>query len=57
MNSLKRNKKSFKVYVVVPLLPGFDRINAIKAVQYYNLRSINLGEYSIYSYLKKAGLF
>ena len=44
------------MYVFVPLLPGFDRINAIKAVQYYNLRSINIGEYSIYSYLKKAGV-
>ena len=44
------------MYIFVPLLPGFDRINAIKAVQYYNLRSINIGDYSIYKYLKKAGV-
>lgn len=40
----------------MPLLPGFDRINAIKAVQYYNLRSINIGEHSIYKYLKRHGI-
>ena len=40
----------------MPLLPGFDRINAIKAVQYYNLRSINIGDYSIYKHLKKYGI-
>jgi len=41
---------------VLPLLPGFDSQNAIQAVQYYNLRSIKLGEYSIYNELKKAGI-
>ena len=40
----------------MPLLPGFDSLNAIQAVQYYNLRSINLGEYSIFQSLKKAGI-
>ena len=40
----------------MPLLPGFDRLNAIKAIQYYNLRSINIGEYSIYHYLKNQGV-
>jgi phospholipase D1/2 len=40
----------------LPLLPGFDRLNAIKAIQYYNLRSINIGEYSIYHYLKNHGV-
>ena len=52
-----RAKKNFRVYVVLPLLPGFDSFNAIQAVQYYNLRSIRLGEYSIYSELNKAGKF
>ncbi len=37
-------------------MPGFDRLNAIKAIQYYNLRSINIGEYSIYHYLKIQGV-
>ncbi len=40
----------------MPLLPGFDRINTIKAVQYYNLRSIKFGEYSIYKELQRAGI-
>ena len=40
----------------MPLLPGFDNLNAIQAIQYFNLRSINLGEYSIYSELTKAGI-
>jgi phospholipase D1/2 len=44
------------VYVVLPLLPGFDSFNAIQAVHYFNLRSIRLGEYSIYNELKKAGI-
>ena len=40
----------------MPLLPGFDSFNAIQAVQYYNLRSIRLGEFSIYKELKKSGI-
>ena len=52
-----RAKKNFRVYVVLPLLPGFDSFNAIQADQYYKLRSIRLGEYSIYSELNKAGKF
>ena len=44
------------MFVFLPLLPGFDRINAIKAVQYYNLRSIKFGEYSIYKELEKEGI-
>ena len=51
-----RKKEKFRVYIVLPLLPGFDSLNAIQAVQYYNLRSINLGEYSIFQSLKKAGI-
>ena len=40
----------------MPLLPGFDAKNAMMAVQYYNLRSINIGKYSIYSELKRYGI-
>lgn len=41
--------------MVLPLLPGFEKMNTIKAVQYYNLRSIKFGEYSVYKRLKKEG--
>ena len=51
-----RKQQTFKVYVVLPLLPGFDRMETIKAVQYYNLRSITFGPYSIYKALKKEGI-
>jgi len=37
-------------------LPAFDKINAIKAVHYYNLRSIKFGEFSIYKTLKREGI-
>ena len=40
----------------MPLLPGFDAKNAMMAVQYYNLRSIRIGKYSIYENLKLAGV-
>ncbi|RNA10828.1 Phospholipase D1 [Brachionus plicatilis] len=51
-----KNKQKFRVFIFLPLLPGFDRINAIKAVQYYNLRSIKFGEFSIYKELLKEGI-
>jgi phospholipase D1/2 len=51
-----RENKKFRVYVVLPLLPGFDSLNAILAVQYYNLRSIKFGEFSIYKELDKSGV-
>jgi phospholipase D1/2 len=51
-----RNKKKFRVIILLPLLPGFDRIDTIKAVQYYNLRSIKFGEFSIYKELYRAGI-
>jgi phospholipase D1/2 len=51
-----QNKEKFRVFIVLPLLPGFDSLNAIQAVQYYNLRSINLGDYSIFKCLKQAGI-
>jgi phospholipase D1/2 len=51
-----KNNELFKVYIVLPLLPGFEKMNTIKAVQYYNLKSIKFGEYSIYNRLKKEGI-
>ena len=44
------------MFVVLPLLPGFDTMNAKLAVQYFNLRSIKFGEYSIYKELLRAGI-
>lgn len=42
--------------MVIPLLPGFDNMNAILAVQYFNLRSIKFGEFSIYNELERRGI-
>ncbi len=41
---------------MLPLLPGFDNIDAIRAVQFYNLRSINRGEFSIFKSLQDYGI-
>ncbi|TRY82551.1 hypothetical protein DNTS_005859 [Danionella cerebrum] len=54
----KENKK-FRVYVVTPLLPGFEGDistgggNALQAVMHFNYRTMNRGEYSIIAQLKK----
>lgn len=59
VNRIKKahqEKKNFKVYVVLPLFPSFDSQNAILAVQYYNLRSIKFGDFSIYNELIKEGI-
>lgn len=48
-------QKKFRVYVVLPLLPGFSGQNAVQAVLYFIMRSINKGEMSLYQRLKKAG--
>ncbi|KAG7321528.1 hypothetical protein KOW79_014386 [Hemibagrus wyckioides] len=54
----KENKK-FRVYVVTPLLPGFEGDistgggSALQAVMHFNYRTMNRGEYSIISQLKK----
>ncbi|XP_068437677.1 phospholipase D1 [Clinocottus analis] len=51
--------KKFRVYVVTPLLPGFEGdINtgggsAIQAVMHFNYRTMNRGDYSIISQLKR----
>ncbi|XP_037550104.1 phospholipase D1 [Nematolebias whitei] len=54
-----REGKKYRVYVVTPLLPGFEGdINtgggsAIQAVMHFNYRTMNRGEYSIISQLKR----
>ncbi|KAM9777402.1 phospholipase D1a [Neosynchiropus ocellatus] len=51
--------RKYRVYVIAPLLPGFEGDittgggSAIQAVMHYNYRTINRGEYSIISQLKK----
>uniref|UniRef100_A0A8C8JEL1 Phospholipase n=1 Tax=Oncorhynchus tshawytscha TaxID=74940 RepID=A0A8C8JEL1_ONCTS len=51
--------KKFRVYVVTPLLPGFEGDittgggNALQAVMHFNYRTMIRGEYSIISQLKK----
>ncbi|XP_036435168.1 phospholipase D1 [Colossoma macropomum] len=53
-----REKKKFRVYVVMPLLPGFEGDissgggQAIKAIMYFNYRTMCRGDYSIIERLK-----
>uniref|UniRef100_A0A671T313 Phospholipase n=1 Tax=Sinocyclocheilus anshuiensis TaxID=1608454 RepID=A0A671T313_9TELE len=54
-----KEKKLFRVYVVTPLLPGFEGDistgggSALQAVMHFNYRTMNRGEYSIIAQLKK----
>uniref|UniRef100_A0A3Q1JJY4 Phospholipase n=1 Tax=Anabas testudineus TaxID=64144 RepID=A0A3Q1JJY4_ANATE len=54
-----RDGKRYRVYVVTPLLPGFEGdINtgggsAIQAVMHFNYRTMNRGDYSIISQLRR----
>uniref|UniRef100_A0A8D0ATR5 Phospholipase n=1 Tax=Sander lucioperca TaxID=283035 RepID=A0A8D0ATR5_SANLU len=54
-----REGKRYRVYVVTPLLPGFEGdINtgggsALQAIMHFNYRTMNRGEHSIISQLKK----
>uniref|UniRef100_A0A671Q6H8 phospholipase D n=1 Tax=Sinocyclocheilus anshuiensis TaxID=1608454 RepID=A0A671Q6H8_9TELE len=52
-----REKKKFRVYVVMPLLPGFEGDissggGAIKAIMHFNYRTMCRGEHSIIERLK-----
>ncbi|CAF1263575.1 unnamed protein product, partial [Didymodactylos carnosus] len=50
-----KNHEKFRVYVVLPLLPGFNTENAIEAVLYLTMRSISKDGNSLCSRLKDAG--
>ena len=50
-----RNREKFRIYVVLPLLPGFDNVNAVQAVLYFIMRSITRGEASLFKRLEKEG--
>ncbi|KAG9334153.1 hypothetical protein JZ751_009065 [Albula glossodonta] len=58
LSDIRENKK-YRVYVVTPLLPGFEGDintgggNAIQAVMHFNYRTMIRGEYSIISQLKR----
>ncbi len=51
------NKENFRIYIILPLLPGFSDANVLQAVLYFITKSINKGEYSLYQRLKQAGRF
>ncbi|XP_077411120.1 phospholipase D1-like [Vanacampus margaritifer] len=54
-----REGKKYRVYVVTPLLPGFEGDistgggSAIQAIMHFNYRTMNRGEHSIISQLKR----
>ncbi|CAF1532412.1 unnamed protein product, partial [Adineta ricciae] len=50
------DKEKFRVYVIIPLLPGFSNVNAVQAVLYFIMRSINKGETSLFERLKQSGV-
>uniref|UniRef100_A0A7N6AGE9 Phospholipase n=1 Tax=Anabas testudineus TaxID=64144 RepID=A0A7N6AGE9_ANATE len=56
---IRADGKRYRVYVVTPLLPGFEGdINtgggsAIQAVMHFNYRTMNRGDYSIISQLRR----
>ncbi|CAF1270567.1 unnamed protein product [Rotaria sordida] len=51
-----KNNEKFRIYVVLPLLPGFDNMKAIQAVLYFIMRSIIKGDDSLFKRLEKAGI-
>lgn len=61
MRAVKENKV-FRVFVVMPLLPGFEGDvggtsgNAVRAITHWNYSSINRGQYSLISRLISAGV-
>ncbi|CAF1549028.1 unnamed protein product [Rotaria magnacalcarata] len=48
--------EKFRIYVVLPLLPGFDNINAVQAVLFFIMRSIIKGDSSLIKRLERAGI-
>ncbi|CAF4056400.1 unnamed protein product [Rotaria sp. Silwood2] len=50
------SNEKFRIYIVLPLLPGFDNVNAVQAVLYFIMRSITKGESSLFKRLEAAGV-
>ncbi|CAF4783231.1 unnamed protein product, partial [Rotaria sp. Silwood1] len=49
-----KNAEKFRIYVVLPLLPGFDNTNAVQGVLYFIMHSIIKGDISLFKRLEKA---
>ncbi|CAF3547433.1 unnamed protein product [Rotaria sp. Silwood1] len=49
-----KNAEKFRIYIVLPLLPGFDNTNVVQAVLYFIMRSIIKGDISLFKRLEKA---
>ncbi|CAF1079257.1 unnamed protein product [Rotaria sordida] len=49
-------KEKFRIYVVIPLFPGFDSLNALHAVLFYIMSSITKGDNSLFCRLEKEGI-
>jgi hypothetical protein len=54
---LIRLNEKFRIYIVLPLLPGFDNINAVQAILFFIMRSITKGSGSLFKRLERAGKF
>jgi hypothetical protein len=54
---VNRLNEKFRIYVVLPLLPGFDNIKAVQAVLYFIMRSITKDDGSLFKRLERAGNF
>ncbi len=54
---LFRSHEKFRIYIVLPLLPGFDNVNAVQAVLYFIMRSITKDETSLFKRLIKDGKY
>jgi hypothetical protein len=52
---LFRSNEKFRIYIALPLLPGFDNVNAVQAVLYFIMRSITKDETSLFKRLQKSG--
>lgn len=52
---LIRLHEKFRIYVVIPLFPGFNSFNALHAVLFFIMCSIAKGDNSLFSRLIQAG--
>ncbi|CAF0767503.1 unnamed protein product [Adineta ricciae] len=50
------NHEKFRIFILLPLLPGFANSNAVQAELYYIMRSINKDDQSLYQRLKRYGI-
>jgi hypothetical protein len=52
---LIRAHEKFRVYIFLPLLPGFDNINSLQNELFFIMRSTTKGDDSLIKRLEKAG--